>query len=417
MVLYSDEMIFHRIFVPKVTQFNFPFYKTEGENNIIVSEETYRIHNLNYTILSWDEKRRLYFETKGRSLNSNLRTNFEFFGDFRDNDEINFYMDSLLGDGVYKLELKDKTYEKNSIFAYKFNKTTESLKPKLNLLISGTLHAREWLSPMTCVYIAKLLKTNTSILDFANVFIIPVLNVDGYKYTWSSPTDFLVRYWRKNRQIDCEDSNEIGIDLNRNFNSSWGLDDGSSENCISDIYRGTSVFSASEAIAVKNFVEDVGIWDGHIDVHTFGAVVLGIFAHTFEISSIHDEQKYYASRMAAKMRQAHNYPYAYLTQKEFGYKSSGIFSDWMYKRFGALAYTFEMRPQFSGYSGFSPPRENILLGGKEGWEGFYKFANDLRYYRYSAPPPPLSCQKLSAFYTLMCCGKLSEETVNTNAIC
>ena len=383
-------MKFYRIVVPFLSHIHFPFYETEGEHDVIVSEETYISHKLNYTITSWDEKTRLYQETLGRGSYSRTTTS-NFFDEFRENSEIDSYMESLLGEGMYKIELSDKSHEGNSILAYKFNKTSNYKFPKLNLLVSGTLHAREWLSPMTSVYIAHMMKTNSSILDFANVFVIPVVNVDGYKYTWSAPTDFNTRYWRKNRQIDCESSNSKGVDLNRNFNSSWGLDSGSSNDCYRSTYRGTSPFSASETFAVKNFVESIGNWDGHIDIHAYASVVLGIFAHTFEVSPIHNEQKYYAERMAMVMKNTHGYNYRYSTQKAFGYTSSGVFPDWMYRRFGAFSYTFEMRPQIgAGYDGFAPPKDYIPLSGQEGWNGFYQFANDLRQSSSSEPFSPLS---------------------------
>ena len=57
---------------------------------------------------------------------------------------------------------------------------------------------------------------------------IPLLNPDGYVYTWHNKT---TRLWRKNRSITKEQeelykktNNElcIGVDINRNFDEAWG---------------------------------------------------------------------------------------------------------------------------------------------------------------------------------------------------
>ena len=50
------------------------------------------------------------------------------------------------------------------------------------------------------------------LLDEAEFVIIPVLNVDGYVYTWTN--DHL---WRKNRRPPPAGGTCYGIDLNRNY--------------------------------------------------------------------------------------------------------------------------------------------------------------------------------------------------------
>jgi len=50
------------------------------------------------------------------------------------------------------------------------------------------------------------------LLDEAEFVIIPVLNVDGYVYTWTND-----RLWRKNRRPPPAGGTCYGIDLNRNY--------------------------------------------------------------------------------------------------------------------------------------------------------------------------------------------------------
>lgn len=55
------------------------------------------------------------------------------------------------------------------------------------------IHAREWISPATNIYIAHTLLSNyskdatiTQLVDQFDFYILPVFNVDGYAYTWTN---------------------------------------------------------------------------------------------------------------------------------------------------------------------------------------------------------------------------------------
>lgn len=73
----------------------------------------------------------------------------------------------------------------------------------MGIVYNGGQHAREWISPMTNAWIANQLVTLygkdaqiTNFVDNIEWTIIPIVNVDGYVYTWT--TD---RMWRKNRYV------------------------------------------------------------------------------------------------------------------------------------------------------------------------------------------------------------------------
>ncbi len=114
--------------------------------------------------------------------------------------------------------------------------------------------------------------------------VMPVVNPDGYAYTWTED-----RFWRKNRNRneavrkrtfgqspeDC-----YGVDLNRNFPMGFGGTATSDEAC-SNLYRGQAPFSEPESAAVKKAVED---GDGgtsaaqrylsYLTVHCYGQYIL-----------------------------------------------------------------------------------------------------------------------------------------------
>lgn len=57
------------------------------------------------------------------------------------------------------------------------------------ILIDGGIHAREWISPATVLYIINQLvenanaTNNTNLLTYVDWYILPVLNPDGYEFS------------------------------------------------------------------------------------------------------------------------------------------------------------------------------------------------------------------------------------------
>ena len=91
-------------------------------------------------------------------------------------------------------------------------------------------HAREWITPEM---VRRLLhhyldgygrdRELTKIVDTTDLWFIPVVNVDGYDYTFTEDN----RLWRKNLRDNDGDGQitaQDGVDLNRNFPYKWGYD-------------------------------------------------------------------------------------------------------------------------------------------------------------------------------------------------
>jgi carboxypeptidase A, invertebrate len=67
------------------------------------------------------------------------------------------------------------------------------------VFIDANIHAREWIASATAVWVINEILTTTdarvrSIIDQVNFIIIPMLNPDGYIYTYN-----VDRMWRKTR--------------------------------------------------------------------------------------------------------------------------------------------------------------------------------------------------------------------------
>jgi carboxypeptidase T len=54
----------------------------------------------------------------------------------------------------------------------------------------------------------------TKIVNNYNIWVVPILNVDGLEYTWK-----VNNMWRKNRKPHR--TGAIGVDLNRNYDLDW----------------------------------------------------------------------------------------------------------------------------------------------------------------------------------------------------
>ena len=115
-------------------------------------------------------------------------------------------------------------------------------------LFNGVHHAREPIGVSISIDLLNTLTDNygtdpriTFIVDNREVWVIPVVNPDGYVYNETDPSGM----WRKNRRDNG--GGEFGVDLNRNYGFMWGYDDiGSSPDPWDETYRGTGPFSEPE---------------------------------------------------------------------------------------------------------------------------------------------------------------------------
>lgn len=88
---------------------------------------------------------------------------------------------------------------------------------------------------------------------------MPAFNVDGYlaieKY-YKEFSKFVKIRKNRNPTSNCPRTQDIGVDLNRNYGYGWDVPgDGSSTNPCQEDYRGPAPFSEPETQAMKAFVE------------------------------------------------------------------------------------------------------------------------------------------------------------------
>ncbi|RCG28642.1 zinc carboxypeptidase [Sphaerisporangium album] len=119
-------------------------------------------------------------------------------------------------------------------------------------------HAREWVTPVTCVETAERLLRNYArdnatkkLVDDLDIFILPVVNPDGAHY---SMYDY--NFQRRNMTDHCGPErsdpaarNGWGVDINRNFSVGSYYDgySGASASCSSDTFAGPAELSEPES--------------------------------------------------------------------------------------------------------------------------------------------------------------------------
>lgn len=226
------------------------------------------------------------------------------------------------------------------------------------VLYNGTQHAREWVSPMTVTYLAdRLINTYDTdprvqeIVDRIEFIIIPVVNPDGYLYSWSNN-----RMWRKNRR------GGYGVDLNRNWGYEWGRSDGSSGNTGSQTYRGTAPFSEPATSSVRDFILANPHIAAHIDFHSYSQLVLWPWDWGTPLPPNNEMFREVSYGMRDAIFSVHGMGYTAMRGVQL-YPASGTFADWTFGGEGILGWTIELRD--TGQTGFLLPPDQILPTAEE----------------------------------------------------
>lgn len=277
----------------------------------------------------------------------------DWFSNYRPLEDIEAKLRALADDRPDLVTLVDigDSVEGRDIWALRIS-GSPTARP--GVLFNGTQHAREWISPMVNMYIADRLVRGydsdpqiRSLLDRAEVFVVPVVNPDGYVYTWTDD-----RMWRKNRRYD-PDSGFYGVDLNRNWGAHWGQE-GSSGLPQSPLYRGETPFSEPETAALRDFfLANPGIV-ANIDYHSYGQYILSPYSYDDRLPPDHDLLMDIGVGMQSEIVSVHGELYRVGPACETLYQISGSSIDWVYDTQGALAYLIELRPSGPPYFELSP---------------------------------------------------------------
>lgn len=226
-------------------------------------------------------------------------------------------------------------------------------------------HAREWIATETALYLAEYLLThyNTdaslhACMGNLEIWVIPVVNPDGYAYT-ASPSGY--RYWRKNRRNNGDGT--FGVDLNRNYSYQWGLGSGAEGSNFTneDTYRGPSPFSEPEITAFRNFVEGLDNPKALVTYHSFSELFLRPWSYTTADPPGEPSLAFIAQDSIARIAAVHGHTYG----ENIWYVAYGETTDYFWNGMRLAGFTPELRPASGGITGFSPPPSEIIPTSEE----------------------------------------------------
>ena len=228
----------------------------------------------------------------------------------------------------------------------------------------GLQHAREWIAGTTVNYLVyHFLTQEPQILQEYQFIVVPIVNPDGYNYSWTSD-----RLWRKNRNPNTGGAG-VGVDLNRNYNTHWG-EGGSSSDSTSDIFMGTSPASELEVQAVSKYFLEWPNIVAAFDFHSFSQLIMRPYGWTPQDSDLEPFLSAAGSAMAAAIQGVRGTVYESMKSYDL-YVTTGSAGDWFYddtvkSKFGRRVFSFdvELYPSQTG-NGFVVPVEEIEPCGQE----------------------------------------------------
>jgi len=279
---------------------------------------------------------------------------------------VRVWIDSLVAaNSRVSVDTVGRSHEGRPILAVKIGARGDS-PARANVLFVATHHAREWAATEMALRLIRRLATGTdartdTLLALRDVWIVPVVNPDGYEYTFTTN-----RLWRKNRRPMTD--GVVGVDLNRNHSANWGLDNtGSSPTPSSDIYRGPSPASEPEVSALQAFhaLHPPVI---SISYHTFAGLLLfppgsryGVLAadlDAYRVLSGTGVAPAALDRLPGSSRTFYSPATAWML-----YPTNGEYTDWASASYGAISINPELTSGWgpSGYYGFEFPDDEALL--------------------------------------------------------
>lgn len=259
---------------------------------------------------------------------------------------------------------------------------------KWRVWVDGAMHAREWLSPTTAIYITDQLiqgyaNGDPEIINFLTILdfhILIISNPDGYEYTHTDD-----RLWRKNRRPTTDTC--TGVDINRNFAFQWGGTGASPVPC-DNTYMGPYAESERETVNIVNYVlPEASKYIWYMAYHTWGKQFFTRWDYTgSEVPPDHQELLDLVQRTVNAIIAVNGEFYEGGTAPDLMYTFSGSSSDWS-RGTANIKYPYLVELRDDGTYGFVAPPEEIIPCGEENWAGAQVILREI-VANYGATPPP-----------------------------
>jgi hypothetical protein len=235
---------------------------------------------------------------------------------------------------------------------------------RASVLVTGTQHAREWVSPMVTMGFADALVRQAhdplvaAITGAVDVYVVPVVNADGYVASHSG-----WRMQRKNMNPRC------GVDLNRNFDVAFGLGTpAGNTGCDDENYPGPSAFSEPETRAVQRLTESLDNLRLYLDYHAPAEQVMIPFAHTRLRPANYQKSVEWAQLYSDTLKSVHGTLHPAREGYDLAQGQGGGAIDWFRLKF-CESFGVELRDGRE-LAGFQLPAEQLIPSVEENWIAF-----------------------------------------------
>ncbi|HET6549901.1 MAG TPA: M14 family zinc carboxypeptidase, partial [Solirubrobacter sp.] len=237
------------------------------------------------------------------------------------------------------------------LVAYKVTQNAHALSDgaKPVVFYETTQHAREWIATevgrrLFGYVLAHATDDSTDIPELlrdTEMWFVPIVNVDGYDWTFQRKN---TRLWRKNlRDNDGDDqlTGEDGVDTNRNWPGKWRYDEeGASDAFDSETYRGPAAASEPE-------VSSLDALHGKLkpkfllDYHSYGPLIL--YPEGWQVETPSTDSP--ATMALAGLDDDHPAIEGFDPDVSGElYTTNGDVTYNAYSRYGSLSYTVELEP-------------------------------------------------------------------------
>lgn len=311
------------------------------------------------------------YVSRPRERNETLRGSLGLFGDWFDDvedlDHINSYLDELAqaSNGRAQVIVIGQSIEGRDIKAMRIS-TRPSAGDRASILVTGTHHAREWITPMvTMGFIDALVRQYDKdpqvkrVEDNVDIYVIPVLNVDGYVATFKGQ-----RLQRKNMHPNCN------VDLNRNYDKGFGM--GVSRSCSGEDYPGSSPFSEPETQAVKKLIASLSQLRLYMDFHSNAQQIMIPYAYTRNHPSSYAKDKQWAQLYSSTLKTVHGSNLPAEDGYDLAMGSGGGALDWLCSD-STVSLVAELRGG-SDAMGFGIPSDGVVPSVEENWVAWLALA-------------------------------------------
>ncbi len=237
---------------------------------------------INFTVLIEDLQQAIEEERIANQRPEN-ETEFDFSRYHTYEEILNYLENEVSKSDLVVIDFIGKSFEGRKIPVIRItdNKLNNS---KPIILIDSLIHAREWVTGATNLFIINQLFSNKSMQNYLKKFefhIIPMFNPDGYAYSWRSD-----RLWRKTRSFQF---NSIrlkfcrGADANRNFDTHFCTNGEENTTPCSDNYCGDYAFSEPEVVAFRDYtlkLNQTNVILAYFSLHSYTQKLLYPYSYT-----------------------------------------------------------------------------------------------------------------------------------------